>query len=115
MSDPFELDPVTAAVQRYFQRFPELDAAQSSDPMARALFVHIERALKQADMAMQDEGFNRTSRRRVITAALYGSVDGEAAMDRVNEHKRLAAEMAGKWGVGAFREGVFNGIGAEGE
>jgi hypothetical protein len=67
-------DPVDVALWRYRRRFPE---AQSHDPVTNQLFEMLRRSLVQADIAMQDEGLNPDARRRVITCALYGSLDGE--------------------------------------
>lgn len=100
----FHDDPVRAAVARYLRRFPEERDALHTDAVTAAMFKHIERCLVQADIAMQDEGLNPQQRLRVITAALYGSIDEEAAVARRTERdamlqQALAAPVPG-WMVG---------------
>lgn len=96
-------DPVREAVDRYIDRFPEVREAVHTDPVTAALFKHIRRCLVQADVAMQDEGLPAVQRRRVITAALYGSVDEDAAVARRAEHDTKHRELSGlitRWPAG---------------
>lgn len=81
-------DPVRQAVARYLERFPAEHQTLLTDPTAHAYFRMLERALVQADMAMQDEGLRFEARRRVVAAALYGSAE-RAARDRADREVQL--------------------------
>lgn len=85
--DPFH-DPVREAVAGYFQRFADEGFVIQRDPLTAAVFKHLERALVQADTAMADEGLDEDARRRVVTSALYGSVDVEDAVGRYREARK---------------------------
>lgn len=91
---PGENDAVRIAVRRYFDRFPDLQFARTGDAVTAALFKHLERALVQADIAMQDEGLSADARRRVVTSALYGSVDEEAAIGRMRDAQAEAERLS---------------------
>jgi hypothetical protein len=89
---PFS-DPVREAVGRYRNRFPDTAFALHHDPMTAAMFRMLERALVQADMAMQDEGLDHDQRRRVVSAALYGSVDEDEAASRMADRREKVATL----------------------
>lgn len=86
-------DPVRMAVQRYLERFPDARDAVLRDPHSAMALKVLERALVQADMAMQDEGLDFEARRRIVAAALYGSVDEEGARDRLRTQERVMEHL----------------------
>jgi CHASE3 domain sensor protein len=87
-------DPVREAVQRWLQRFPDTAAAVMTDPVSAQTLKILENSLVQADMAMQDEGIDFTVRRRIISAALYGSIDEEGAVARERARREAQEWLA---------------------
>lgn len=81
-------DAVRQAVGRWRERFPEIDEVLNHDPYANHALKLIEDMLVRADVAMQDEGLDDDQRRRVATAALYGSVDVEKAHRDMADRQR---------------------------
>lgn len=79
--DPYRPDPVREAVGRWIERFPEIRAALTHDPLSAWVLKSIEDMLVRADIVMQDEGLSHEQRCRVVTAALYGSVLAERAKE----------------------------------
>lgn len=75
--DPLD-DPVRVAWGRWLGRNPELAQAMKTDPYTKAMMHRLRGMLTAADCAMIDEGLGIEARRRVVAAALYGSVNAEA-------------------------------------
>jgi hypothetical protein len=110
--DPYD-HPVRQAIARYRQTFFGEDVVLMTDPIAASLFKVLERALLQADIAMSDEGLSPEQRRRVATAALFGSVDEEAAVLRQREMEELKQEWLRHPDVAPYR--IAEHLGGEGE
>jgi hypothetical protein len=84
---------VQAAVARYRSRLGDDDRAQRTDPTYNYQWRWLVRMLETADMAMEDEGVDRSSRERVIRTILYGAPDPVEADRRIDQQQRLVEEM----------------------
>jgi hypothetical protein len=83
---------VDELIGNYLDRMSRADEAFLKDPTYNAHVGWLRRTLSLADMAMQDRGVPDEDRRYVLTVAMYGSPDEEAAMARIAERQRLIEE-----------------------
>ena len=95
MSETPESPRVDAAVGRYLSQTLRSREALNQDGQYHLQVQWLRETLARAEQAMAAEGIPNDVRDRVIHRVLYGSLDEQAAIDRVAAH-RAAAEQA-RW------------------
>lgn len=81
-------------IDGYLDRMSRAAEAYHNEPWYHAQLTWMRRTLGLADMAMQDRGVPEEDRRYVLTVAVYGSPDEDAAMAKIAERKRLIEEYS---------------------
>jgi hypothetical protein len=84
MSDPHR-DLVRQAFERYVATMPGVSYAYLHDVATHAAMKQMEHMLVATSRAMETEGLDLDARRRVISTALFGGPDEEAAVQRIDE------------------------------
>jgi hypothetical protein len=87
---------VRQTVERYVARTPGMSESYLHDPQQHALIHILKRTLIHVDRAMEGEGLDPAARQRIISTALFGGPDEEAALRRVEEtRQQFEGDMRG--------------------